>query len=104
MLKIIIIEGWPIAAGAWLCDVTVLLRISSISEKNLWIFLVTSIGTPELRKKNCKFYFLELFADYEKILQFLQENVTIFNRKIVSFPLKIVKFCRKNRQIFLKNS
>ncbi len=39
-----------------------------------------------------KFYFFELVAVYGKILQFLQENVTIFNRKIVSFPIKIVKF------------
>ncbi len=33
MGKITIIEGWPIAAGASLRDVTVLLRVSSISKK-----------------------------------------------------------------------
>ncbi len=35
------------------------------------------------------------------ILQFLQENVPIFNRKII-FPAKNVKFSYKNQQIFLK--
>ncbi len=64
-----------------------------------WRFLVTSVGAPG---KNCKFYFLKFLAVYEKILQFLQENVMIINRKIVSFPIKIVKFCCKNRPIFLK--
>ncbi len=44
-----------------------------------------------------KVYILELFAAYGKIVKFLQENVTIFNRKIVSFPIKIVKFCCRNR-------
>ncbi len=36
------------------------------------------------------------------ILQFLQENLPIFNRKIMSFPAKNVNFACKNRQIFLK--
>ncbi len=61
-------------------------------EKNVRIFVVTSVGALELRKKNCKVHFLELLAVYGKILQFLQENVTIFNRKVV-------KFSYQNRKI-----
>ncbi len=32
---------------------------------------------------------------FRKILRFLQEDITIFNRRIVSFPVKTVKFSFK---------
>ncbi len=41
---------------------------------------------------------------YRKIWRFLQESLTIFNRKIVSFPIKTVKRSCKNQQNFLEKS
>ncbi len=41
---------------------------------------------------------------YRKILRVLQESLTIVNRKIVTFPIKIIKRSCKNWQNFLEKS
>ncbi len=54
------------------------------------------IDNIEINLFEPKCIIIDTTKDENIILQFLQENLPIFNRKIVSFPAKNVKFSCKN--------